>query len=180
MMTLKKQRKILFLRRLILALMLLVLSLLQNTDGFFLQIFGVRALLLIPAVVCIAVFERDFAGLFFGLLAGALWDAAAGGASFRALYLMAVGYLCGVLINTLMRCNIMTATLLSAGAVLLYELAAWLIAYPLAGLDRAVFMLLRYYLPGAVYSLVFAPVLFILVHTVQKKYSVNPTVHSTD
>lgn len=180
MKTSKKQRKILLLRRLLLALLLLLLSLLQNTDGFFPQIFGVRALLLIPAVVCIAVFERDFAGLFFGLFAGALWDAAAGGASFRALYLMAVGFFCGVLINTLMRCNIMTATLLSAVATLLYEAAAWLVAFPLAGLDRPVFMLLRYYLPGAVYSIVFAPVLFILVRAVQKRFSVDQNVHSVN
>ena len=59
----------------------------QNTDGFFPQIFGVRALLLIPAVVCAAMFERDIVGMLFGLFAGMLWDITASGNNGGRLYL---------------------------------------------------------------------------------------------
>ncbi len=167
-MTIETERKKLILRRGSLALILLGLSVLQNTDGFFPQIFGVRALLLIPAVICIAMFERDVAGMFFGLFAGALWDMHASGASFNALFLLTVGFICGTLINTIMRNNIVTAFLLTVIFVPLYEVGYWFFHYIAGGLDMAWFMLLRYYLPGIAYTVVLLPVMFILVRAVEK------------
>ena len=128
-MTIETHRKILIFRRLSLALIILLLSLLQNTDGYFPQIFGVRALLLIPAVVCISMYERDLAGMFFGLFAGALWDVFAGGGSFNAFLLLVTGFLCGTLINTIMRNNVVTASLLSAVWCLIYNIGYWLFHY---------------------------------------------------
>lgn len=170
-MTLETERKKLILRRGSLALILLVLSVLQNTDGFFPQIFGVRALLLIPAVVCIAMFERDMAGMFFGLFAGALWDMNAGGASFNALYLMAVGFICGTLINTIMRNNVVTALILSMVFIPVYVAGYWFFHYIVGGLDMAGFTFLRYYLPCIFYSAAFLPVMFIGVRAIEKHYS---------
>ena len=167
-MTLETERKKLILRRGSLALILLVLSVLQNTDGFFPQIFGVRALLLIPAVVCIAMFERDMAGMFFGLFAGALWDMHASGASFNALYLFAVGFICGTLINTIMRNNIVTAFILSSVFIPVYIVGYWFFHYIVGGLDMAGFMFLRYYLPEIAYTALFLPVMFILVRGIEK------------
>lgn len=169
-MTMETERKKLILRRGSLALILLVLSVLQNTDGFFPQIFGVRALLLIPAVVCIAMFERDIAGMFFGLFAGALWDMHASGASFNALFLLTVGFVCGTLINTVMRNNIVTAFLLTMIFVPLYEVGYWFFRFIVGGLDMAGFMLWRYYLPGILYTAVLLPVMFIIIRAVEKVF----------
>lgn len=170
-MTLETERKKLILRRGSLALILLVLSVLQNTDGFFPQIFGVRALLLIPAVVCIAMFERDLAGMLFGLFAGALWDMNAGGASFNALYLLAVGFICGTLINTIMRNNIITASILGMIFIPVYIVGYWFFYYIVGGLDMAGFMFLRYYLPSIAYTALFLPLMFIIVRSIEKHYS---------
>ena len=128
-MTLESQRKKLITRRLCLALILLLLSVLQNTDGFFPQIFGVRALILIPAVVCMAMYERDIWGMLLGLFAGALWDITASGASFNALYLLTVGFVCGTLINTIMRNNVVTAMILSTLATLIYNIGYWAVSF---------------------------------------------------
>ena len=170
-MTMDNRRKKLILRRGILALLILLLSVLQNTDGFFPQIFGTRALLLIPAVTCISMFERDIAGMFFGLFAGALWDIFASGGDFNALFLLAAGFLCGTLINTIMRNNLVTATLLSFAAAVLYSIGYWLIHYVFAGLDCAGAMLLRYYLPGIFYTVLFAPLIFIIIRAIEKKFT---------
>ena len=169
-MTLETERKKLILRRGSLALILLVLSVLQNTDGFFPQIFGVRALLLIPAVVCIAMFERDMAGMFFGLFAGALWDIHASGASFNALYLFAVGFICGTLINTIMRNNIVTALILSMVFIPVYVVGYWFFHYIVGGLDMAGFMFWRYYLPEIFYTALFLPIMFIMVRGIEKLF----------
>ena len=170
-MTLETERKKLILRRGSLALILLVLSVLLNTDGFFPQIFGVRALLLIPAVVCIAMFERDLAGMLFGLFAGALWDMNAGGASFNALYLLAVGFICGTLINTIMRNNIITASILGMIFIPVYIVGYWFFHYIVGGLDMAGFVFLRYYLPSIAYTAAFLPLMFIIVRSIEKHYS---------
>lgn len=170
-MTIENERKKLIMRRGSLALMLLILAVLQNTEGFFPQIFGVRALLLIPAVVCVAMYERDISGMLFGLFAGAIWDTASSGASFNALFLLSVGFICGTLINTVMRNNIVTATLLSAIFIPIYHVGYWFFHYVFTGLDSARFMFLRYYLPGMAYTLVFAPLMFIIVRSIVKYYT---------
>lgn len=169
-MTLESSRKKLILRRICLALILLLISVLQNTDGFFPQIFGVRALLLIPAVVCVSMFERDLPGMVLGLFAGALWDITASGASFNALFLMTAGFLCGTLINTIMRNNVVTAFILSTVCAAVYNIGYWIFHYLIGGLDKAVFMLLRYYLPSIVYTVVLVPLVFIIIRSVEKKF----------
>lgn len=170
-MTLESNRKKLILRRICLALILLPVSVIQNTDGLFPQFFGVRALLLIPFVVCISMFERDICGMLLGLFSGALWDIVASGGSFNALYLTAVGFLCGTLINTIMRNNVVTAFILSAIATLIYNIGYWFFHYVVGGLDSAAYMLLRYYIPSVFYTIVLVPLIFIIVRYVEKKFS---------
>lgn len=170
-MTLESQRKNLIIRRICLALILLLISVIQNTEGLFPQPFGVRALLLIPAVVCISMFERDIAGMLLGLFAGALWDVFASGASFNALFLLTAGFACGTLINTIMRNNVVTASILTVGLNIIYVVFYWLFNFVFAGLDNSLFMLLRYYLPSVLYTAVFIPFTFIIVRSVEKRFS---------
>ena len=172
-MTLESQRKKLITRRLCLALILLLLSVLQNTDGFFPQIFGVRALILIPAVVCMAMYERDIWGMLLGLFAGALWDITASGASFNALYLLTVGFVCGTLINTIMRNNVVTAMILSTLTTLIYNIGYWAVSFVGGGMDNSGFILIRYYLPSILYTMLFIPLTFITVRAVEKKFAVE-------
>ena len=170
-MTIETQKKNLIFRRISLAVIILLISVVQNTDGFFPQIFGIRALLLIPAVVCIAMYERDMWGLGFGVFAGALWDVFASGASFNALFLMTAGFLCGTLINTIMRNNVVTASILTFIFSAIYNIFYWLFNFVFSGLDSSVFMLVRYYLPGIAYTTVFVPIIFIIVRAVEKKFT---------
>lgn len=170
-MTIETQKKNLIFRRISLAVIILLISVVQNTDGFFPQIFGIRALLLIPAVVCIAMYERDMWGLGFGVFAGALWDVFASGASFNALFLMTAGFLCGTLINTIMRNNVVTASILTFIFSTVYNIFYWLFNFVFSGLDSSAFMLVRYYLPGIAYTTVFVPIIFIIVRAVEKKFT---------
>ena len=170
-MTIETQKKKLIYRRLCLALILLAISVLQNTEGFFPQVFGIRALIFIPAVVCIAMYERDIWGMMLGLFAGALWDVFASGASYNALFLLTTGFLCGTLINTIMRNNIVTASILTFIFSTLYHIIYWFFNFVFVSLDSSAFMLLRYYLPGIAYTAVFTPIIFIIIRSVEKKFS---------
>ncbi len=68
----RKQQKILWVRRIIFVLLLIFAHLLQNTPGCFFAFFGIRAYFLLTFTVCLGLFEREIAGAFFGVLAGAL------------------------------------------------------------------------------------------------------------
>ena len=169
-MTIEINRKKLITRRLCLALILLLLSVLQNTDGFFPQIFGVRALLLIPAVVCMSMYERDIYGMLLGLFAGALWDTVSPlGDGYHAFLFLLVGAACGVLINTVMRNNLVTAFLLNTAAHLMYAALYAVLFVSEQGIDGAGWLFLRYFLPSALVSVLFTPIVYLLVRFVMRR-----------
>lgn len=166
----RKNTKILIIRRAIFVVLILLVNILQNTNGFFPEPFGLRAFLLVPLVVCLGMFEREIAGAALGLFAGILWDGVSGlGDGYNALFFAAVGACCGLLINVLMRNHLLTALILSAAANLLYVSLYVLFFIIARGLDSAGYLFLRYYLPDAVYSFLFTPVFYIIVRAVMKK-----------
>ena len=97
-----------YIRRLCLAGIVLLTALLQNTEGLLPSVLGFRAMPLIPAVICIAMYERELPGMFFGVFAGLLWDSAARtGTNLNTILLTILAFVCGCLITHLMRNNIL-------------------------------------------------------------------------
>lgn len=170
----KKEKKQVYLRWGILAVIILFVSLLQNTGGLLPKIYGVSAMPLIPLVVCIAMFEREMAGACFGMFAGMLWDAVgAWGDGFHAVVLLIIGCVCGLLLHYLMRVNFITALLLSACATLLHNFLYWLIFLAIPGYAGALSALVRFYLPASLYALVFLPLFFFPLRALGRKLK-NP------
>lgn len=170
----RRRTKILTVRRAALALIILSVHILQNTNGFFPEIFGARAFLLIPLVVSIGMFEREVAGAVFGLFAGALWDGVSGlGDGYNTLFLMLTGAVCGLLINVLMRNHLLTALILSAAANLIYASFYVLFFVTARGLDSSGYLFLTFYLPSAVYSFLFTPLFYVAVRAIMKRTAVT-------
>ncbi len=166
----RRRTKLLLIRRSLFLVLIWIGHLLQNTSGFFPEIFGVRAYFLISLTVVLGLFERELPGALYGIFAGALWDSVSGlGDGFNALYLMLIGAVCGILINTVMRNNLRTALLLSGAAHLLYALL-YLVFFLLAeGVDSVGFLFWRYLFPSVLYSLAFTPILYFFVRAVMQK-----------
>lgn len=158
-------------RRLCYAALLVLLHLLQNTPGLIPAPFGVHAVILIPAVIAIGMFEREMSGMLFGLLAGLLWDAMDLSTNYHAIYLTLIGCFSGGLARHLMRNNIMTATLLNGLALGLYSLISWGVFVDFSSLWAGGFLpLLRYYLPMFLYSLVLSPLVYYLVRAISRRF----------
>lgn len=155
----------------LLAVIIAAFSVLQNADGCFPRPFGAHAVLLIPAVCCAAMYERETAGIFFGLFAGLLWDTAAKGNNFYALFLVTAGYICGLLVSTVLRNNIVTATGLSIIFELFYFVGYWFFHYVINGYGMSVYILLHYYLPSFVYSIILVPFVFLLIRAVENAFA---------
>jgi len=154
-------------RRAVYAAVIVLVSLLQNTPGLFPAIFSARAFLLVPAVVCVAMFEGPVAGMFFGLLAGLAWDAASVQPfALNAVMLTAAGYAAGMLVSGIMRNNLVSAALLSGTALAVYCLARWLVSALAWGTSGLFASLARFYIPSLLYTFALMPVFYIFVRAV--------------
>lgn len=151
-------------------LMLILVFLMQSLPHFMPRIGGVYPLLLIPAVVCIGMFERELIGGFLGLFAGVLWDITSLRiAGFHAVLLLVIGCACGLMVIHLMRNSLLSAILLTFFSLLFYELCNWIFFYVLAGKEMLGYQLVHFALPRLAYSLVFTLPFYLLSRAAVKR-----------
>lgn len=167
---LSHSKRSLYIRRTVFILLIIFAAILQNTPHLFPTIFGVRAFLLIPIVVCIAMFERDLVATLMGIFAGALWDVTmAVGDGYNALFMMIIATAVGLLINYLMRNNLSTALLLCGISILLYVILYWFFFVICRGIEGGAILLLTYYLPSALYTFIFVPIIYFAMRSFLQK-----------
>lgn len=168
MFTFDKQK---LLRRAIFGLLLVACALLQHTRGAFLHLGTVHAWLLVPAVVAVAMQERSVPATLFGAFAGVLWDYAHVGADgFFALWFALLGFLCSTLVTFWVRNNLPAALVLSGGALALTAVLQWFCFVVLPGQGSAAAVLFGHALPSALFSFLFAPVLYWLAQRTAKAF----------
>ena len=170
------QTKVKLKRYVIYGVIILLAHILQNILTIFPEIVSVRPVLLISVAVCISMFEGEVVGAVAGLLSGALWDTLTVTADgYNAVYLMIAGAFCGVMLRIFMRNNIITFIMMNTGITMLYFLTYVLFFITARGIDGGAGMLLRYYLPMTIYSLVLTPVVYWLIRAVNRKFSYDYT-----
>lgn len=167
-----QQTKIKVKRYTIFTLIILCAHLLQNSLMIFPEIFGIRPILLISVAVCIAMFEGEFIGAVFGLVAGALWDTVTVTADgYNALYLAVACAVCGFLLRVFMRNNIITYIMINAAVIGFYCITYVLFFIAARGIDGAGEIFVRYYFPMVIYSLLLAPLWYFIIRGVSKKFA---------
>ena len=116
--------------------LVLLCYILQNTPGF-LEIFGVKPFLVIPAVISIAMFEGEFVGALYGAFGGMLCDLAAN--TFYGFYTLTLFLACaavGLGVIYLMKNDYKTAFLTAVcylGAMTLVEYLFYYLLYGYPG-----------------------------------------------
>lgn len=157
-------------RRIIFAIIILITFLLQTTRGFFPAPFGIHACILVPATVCIAMFEREFSGLFFGLAAGMMLETVSpDSVCFYSVCFTLIGFITGMLITYLMRNNLVTAMIFSFVFSLLLNSFYYLFFCVIEGNTISFLFYLKYYFVSALYTTIFTPLFYILVRGIVKK-----------
>lgn len=148
-------------------LLILLFSILQSTPRLLPTPWGASLLLMIPLTVCISMFAGPVGGAAAGVAAGLLWDLYADRLlGFSALLLLFIGCACGLLVRLLIRNNLLSALLLTSGALLFQGLADWFFNYLLLGLEDPLFVLVRLTLPDLGYTLVISPLVYGLVYLI--------------
>ena len=159
-------------------LILLAAHLLQNLLPVFRMLFGVRPILLISAAVCISMYEGEIVGAAIGLFAGALWDTVTVSADgYNALYLMVACAFCGVFLRVFLRNNILTFLWMNSITTVFYSITYVLFFITTRGIDGGIWLLLRYYLPMAVYSVLLTPFWYLIIRSVNRKFKISYIEH---
>lgn len=162
------------LRRALLAALLLLAGILQNT---FFSSLRPGLWLLIPVTVAIAVHEKEFAGTFYGIFAGALWDMASPAPDgIYTLCFAVFACVCGLLAKRIFRSTLPSAMLLC----LLFTAAicAVSILYTVfcAGAQGLISAVLRFYLPSALLTTLVLPVFYYPVKFLEQRLHTNASV----
>lgn len=166
-MGLTAEKKRLIIRRVIFAVLLIFCAVIQNTPGLLPEPFGAHQLAVTVMVVCIAMFERETAGMLLGLLAGVVLDVTGGTQGINAILLTVIGLVCGMLVNNMIRNNIVTALIFSALALLIHTFVYWIVFVAAAGVSGGR-LLLTFCLPSVLYSVIFTPLWFLIIRGISR------------
>ncbi|HCA30883.1 MAG TPA: rod shape-determining protein MreD [Ruminococcaceae bacterium] len=150
-------------------LIILLTTILQSLPHFPPEIGGARPTLIIPVVVCIAMFEGPVGGAAAGVAGGILWDVFSDRLlGFNALLLLIICCICGLLSQLLIRNNLISSMLMAAAALVFHSLIDWFIYDLMLENDQALNVLLWFTLPGFIYSLILTPLLYYVIYSVAK------------
>lgn len=168
--SIRAEKKIIRNRRIILTAAVLAIFLVWNTDGLFPKPWGIPAMLMVPVVISIGMFERETAGMFFGLFAGMLIDTfSSETVCFHSVMLTAAGYFSGVLITRLLRKNLKTCLLLNIVFLFVYNTLFYLINYHRTVDDFIPYAYSDVYVASVFYTMVFVPFVYWIIRAIFKK-----------
>ena len=168
-MTLHKKLKLVLKWTLYVVLFLIFYVLQTSVQAF--AIFSIKPLLLVPAAVCLAIQEGEFAGGIMGALAGLLCDIGSGELfGFNAIILLICCVVSGLIVEYLMKPNLFTAMVLGAATLLIRGILDYLFFYVMWNYEGSSYMLVRYILPTALYSLIVLPLFYLLFKKLKKSF----------
>lgn len=158
-----------YIRRTLFVCLIAVTAVFQHTDGWIPEFFGTKAMLLVPLVVTIAMYERSMSGLFFGAFAGVLWDfATVRGDGFFSVMLACTGFFIGSFVTYFIRNNLISSLILNLCSIGIVNVSYWLIFVLRKGYEGAQEVLFSYYLPSVLYTMIFAFIYYYLVGFIVK------------
>lgn len=152
------------------AIIIYALYILQSTPGF-LEIGGTAPILVLPACVCLAVYEGEFAAGIFGFFAGLLCDCAAETVfGFNALFCMALCVGAGLIFIYVLRRSVLNVMLISLFAIFarsVLEFFFTFVIYDYAGLAQFFYTVIA---PQAAWTTVFSLPLCLLFRALHRRF----------
>ncbi len=156
-----------FVRWLIYTLEFVFLYALEQSPFLIIPYFNVKPVLILSLFVFIALFEKEFVGMSFGILTGFLFDLGFGiPIGLNALAFCVLGYFLGVLSTYFINVEFWVTWLFCifiSGLVITLRLY---ISYGFVGFENINALWLTLYLPVFVYSILIAPLIILINRTV--------------
>lgn len=151
------------------SLLLIVFYALQTTP-LFLQILGIRPILLVGFTVCIAMHEDIIPSAIFGMMAGLLWDISADFLfGFNGLILLVESAAIALLTIYFFRNKILNSLFFCAAVIAIQQLLYFIFYYMIWNMHGALEILLKNILPTCIYTIAITPLFYLLVGFIHKK-----------
>lgn len=149
---------------------ILLSTILQSLPRLFPSVGGSHPILVIPVVVCIAMFEGPIGGAAAGIAGGILWDLFSDRLlGFNALLLLFICCACGLMAQLLIRNNLLSSLLMTAAALFSQGILDWFFNVVLLSESEPVYILLHLTLPNMLYSFVLTPIIYFIVYAMARK-----------
>ncbi len=142
----------------------------------FMDYFGIAPILVLPACICIAVFEGEFAGGLFGFFAGLLCDSTSETVfGFNAFIYLLFCVLAGLATIYLFRRSTMNIMLLCLGAIFLRSFLEFFFGFMLYEYENLEAFFYTVIAPQVVYTAIFALPYCALFRWLHKKFEPEET-----
>lgn len=176
----RRETKFKILRRGIFAAAVTAVFLLQYTASFVSYSVPFSTGLLLPLTVSVAMAEREYAGLCFGLLAGVLTDTASSVTDgIFTLYYAIIACAAGLLAHYVFRNTVLTAMLFTAASGTAYCLILLFFNCFIHDISYTGMLLKSEYVPSVILSTVLTPAVFYpVVHIRNRMCSADTATHS--
>ncbi len=158
----------------ILGIFSFMIFVLQRISGLSLKISTATPVLLLPLVIVIACFLKEWVGFWFGFASGVMLDIfMADSRIFNTIAFIVIGLGAGLLFHYLFNRNIKAVVLGGLAVCFVYFFFKWLFLSVFMGDPSAFKILFKYEIPSAIYSSVFLIPFFFLVRNLCKKYIIQ-------
>lgn len=168
-----KENLPIYIKRFILGFIIVLAALLQNTPGVMPKMFSANAMLLIPVVVSIAMFESEIVSLVFGLIAGFLWDfTASEGHFFHSIVLCIAAFFVSMLVRRRIRNTLFGSMVLTFVTVFLHNTVYWILFVLVPNSQGAGGAYFRFYFLSCIYTVITGIIIYLFVRPVEKFFRV--------
>lgn len=156
-------------------ILLLVLCCALQTMPGFMELFGIKPVLLLPLAVCFSMYEGVMPSAFYSMAAGLLWDITSGKLfGFNGLIFLCAGTMISLLCIYYLRTRIWNAIAFSSALLLVQGSLNYLFYYAIWGHADSGMMYWGKILPTGIYTVLITPLAFLLVRLIENK--LNRTV----
>ena len=138
----------------------------------------IKPLLLVPAAICISMWENELLSALTGIVCGLMLDAACGKVmGYNAFLLMIVCMFTSLLFLYLMRQNIINCIFVTTGATLLLSALDFFFYYGIWGYEQVELLLWRNTLPAMLFTVLSCGILYFVVKFIYVRLSLQAEPH---
>lgn len=168
-----KENLPIYIKRFLLGFIIVLTAVLQNTPDVFPKMFSANAMLLIPVVVSIAMFESEIVSLVFGLFAGVLWDiVGTHGHYYHSIILCIAAFFISMLIRRRVRNTLFSSMVLTFITVFVHNTGYWIMYVLIPNAQGAGAAYFRFYFLSAIYTVVVGIVIYFIIRPIEKAFRV--------
>lgn len=168
-----KENLPIYIKRFILGFIIVLSAVLQNTPGVMPQMFSANAMLLIPVVVSIAMFESEVVSLVFGLVAGFLWDATASeGHFYHSIVLCIAAFFISMLVRRRVRNTLFGSMVMTFALTFIHNTFYWVLFVFIPHSQGSGGVYFSFYFLSCVYTVIVGVIVYLIIRPIEKAFRI--------